>query len=66
MQLTCSKDFKEIKCVGFESFMKKFEECGNPKNIDIMYKVGINEFPIGVKNLQLVLIDFKTGEDYYE
>ena len=66
MQLTCSKGFKEIKCVGFESFMKKFEECGNPSNIDIMYKVGINEYPIGVKNLQLVLIDFKTGEDYYE
>ena len=46
--------------------MKKFEECKNPKNIDIMYKVGINEFPPGIKNVQLTMIDFKMRRGYYE
>ena len=66
IQFVCEKNFRKIKCVGFESFMKKFEECKNPKNIDIMYKVGINEFPAGIKNVQLTLIDFKMRRGYYE
>lgn len=61
LQFNVIKNDVKIKCVGFESFKNKFEELGKPKKIDLMYKIGTNEWPKGTKNIQLMAIDIKRG-----
>lgn len=57
LQLTVEQGFASIACVAFENIKEKFLELGSPKKIDIMYSVGLNEWPVGEFKVQLNIID---------
>lgn len=61
IQMTLEKGFIDIKCVGFENIKNKYFELNEPKNIDIMYNIGFNEWPKNVFTPQLTLIDIKES-----
>lgn len=64
LQLTVEQGFASIACVAFESVKDKFLELGNPSKLDIMYSVGLNEWPVGEFKVQLNIIDIidRTNE----
>ena len=64
LQLTVEQGFASIACVAFESVKEKFLELGSPKQLDIMYSVGLNEWPVGEFKVQLNIIDIidRTSE----
>lgn len=62
LQMTVEQGFCSIKCVAFENVKNKFLELGNPANIDIMYTIGLNEWPIGQFTVQLNVIDIRISK----
>jgi single-stranded-DNA-specific exonuclease len=61
IQMGLSKDDILIKAVGFNNIKNKFEELNNLEKIDIIYKIGLNEWPEGTFNLQLRIEDLKVS-----
>lgn len=59
IQLELRQGFYDIKSVGFESFKDKYIDAGCPEKIDILYTIGLNEWPQGTFKVQLILSDFK-------
>jgi single-stranded-DNA-specific exonuclease len=67
IQFVLRSGFFEFKAVGFESLKDKYLDAGCPKEIDIVYGIGLNEFPAGTFTIQLSIQDFRTfsEEKYY-
>jgi single-stranded-DNA-specific exonuclease len=59
IQFVFKKGFNEVKAVGFENLKNKYIEMGSPKKIDILYNIGLNEWPVGEFSIQLSIIDIK-------
>ncbi len=57
IQFKFSKGFASVSAVGFKNIKDKYIELGSPKEVDIMYTIGINEWPAKTYNVQLTLID---------
>ena len=59
IQFVLTKGFFEFKAIAFESVLNKYIEAGYPSHIDVIYNIGLNEFPAGKFNVQLNIKDFK-------
>lgn len=63
IQFTFCQKFKTIKGIGFEKIKNKYIELGSPSKVNLMYKISINEWPTGIFNLQLIVVDIHLLED---
>lgn len=59
VQFEFNQDYITIKGVGFESIKNKYEEIGCPENVNILYTIGLNEWPAGKFNIQLSIVDIE-------
>ncbi|MFW6016209.1 MAG: single-stranded-DNA-specific exonuclease RecJ [bacterium] len=59
LQMTLSQGFNTIAAVGFSSIKDKFDELNCPNNIDVVYTIGLNEWPPGCFKPQLMIKDIK-------
>lgn len=59
LQMTLSKDGSKIKTVGFNNVKQKFDELNNPTEVDVLYKISLNEWPEGVFTPQLKIEDIR-------
>lgn len=65
IQMNLSKNFKDIKAVGFNKILTKFNEMGCPNKIDILYTIALNEFPEGHFTVQAIIQDIRETNSYY-
>lgn len=63
IQMTLLEGESKIKAVGFNSVKDEYEKLGNPKFIDIVYTLGLNEWPKNVFTPQLKLKDIKISNN---
>lgn len=62
LQMKLKKNFKNIKAVGFGDIKNKFEEIGQPLEVDVLYTVELNEWPEGTFTPQLLIRDIKPAQ----
>lgn len=63
IQFVFRKGFHEFKAVGFESVKTKYAEFGLPNKVDILYNIGLNEYPAGTFTIQLSIMDIKKTKE---
>jgi single-stranded-DNA-specific exonuclease len=51
-----------VKAVGFNGIKEKYEELREPNYIDVIYTIGLNEWPQGVFTPQLMVKDLRVKE----
>lgn len=61
-QFNFSDGTNKIKAVGFGEIKEKYQKLGEPKCVDIIYTVNLNEWPKGVFTPQLMIKDLRVAE----
>lgn len=62
LQLKLKRGSNKINAVGFGNVKNKYEELNYPKNIDVVYTIGLNEWPPGNFQPQLIIKDIKISK----
>lgn len=62
IQMRFSIGNSSVKAVGFKGIKDKYEELGSPNKLDIVYTVGLNEWPQGVFTPQLIIRDIENDK----
>ena len=62
IQFNFEKNNIKIKAVGFSKIKEKYDKIGDSSEYDILYKIGLNEWPKGIFNVQLIIDDIKVSD----
>ena len=63
IQFTFDDDTNILNGIGFNNNKDTYMDLGTPKYIDIVYSIGLNEWPQGTFNIQLVIKDIRKSEE---
>ena len=62
IQFTFDDDTNILKGIAFNNGAEIYKELNYPKYVDIAYSIGLNEWPAGQFNVQLIIKDIKISE----